>query len=46
MDNDGKPDIVLAMIYQADGGHVQPVVLRNLSERGSELKFDGPLLIG
>ena len=30
MDNDGRPDIVLSMIYQAEDGTMQPVVLRHL----------------
>lgn len=42
MDNDGKPDILLAMIYQDDKQGVQPVVLRNLSKRDGGLRFERP----
>jgi hypothetical protein len=42
MDNDGQPDLVLAVIYKNAAGQVQPVVLRNLSKRGGPLKFSDP----
>lgn len=42
MDNDGRPDLVLAVVYRDDRGRLQPVVLRNLSEPGGELKFTEP----
>ncbi len=42
MDNDGRADIVLAVISRDDRGQIQPVVLRNLSVRGGDLKFTEP----
>jgi hypothetical protein len=42
MDNDGKADIVLTVLFQDEQGRVQPVVLRNLSEQRGELKFSIP----
>ncbi|MCI0359462.1 MAG: CRTAC1 family protein [Planctomycetaceae bacterium] len=42
MDNDGRPDLFLAVIYRDERGAVQPVVLRNLAEKGGELKFSPP----
>ncbi|MCH5377851.1 MAG: CRTAC1 family protein, partial [Planctomycetes bacterium] len=42
MDNDGRRDIVLSVLYRDDRGRVQPVVLRNLTERKGNLKFGKP----
>ncbi len=42
MDNDGRPDLVLGVIYKDEAGRVQPVVLKNLSQRGGELRFSSP----
>lgn len=42
MDNDGVPDLVLGVIYKDDAGRVQPVILKNLSSRGGELRFSPP----
>jgi hypothetical protein len=42
MDNDGRPDLVLGVIYKDEAGRVQPVVLKNLSPRGGELRFSPP----
>jgi hypothetical protein len=42
IDNDGLPDLVLGVIYKDEAGRVQPVVLRNLSARGGDLRFSPP----
>jgi hypothetical protein len=42
MDNDGRRDIVLSVIYRDDQGRVQPVVLRNLTRQTGNLKFSAP----
>lgn len=42
MDNDGRRDIVLSVIYRDDHGRVQPVVLRNLSRLRGAPKFSRP----
>ena len=39
MDNDGRIDIVTTLLATNDAGQLQPVVLRNLSDRGGPLKF-------
>ncbi len=39
MDHDGRIDIVTTMLATNDAGQLQPVVLRNISPRGGELKF-------
>jgi hypothetical protein len=42
MDNDGRRDIVLSVIYRDDRGEVQPVVLRNLTPRRGNPEFSKP----
>lgn len=42
MDNDGRRDIVLSVIYRDDRGRVQPVVLRNLTPLPGKPKFSRP----
>jgi hypothetical protein len=42
MDNDGRRDIVLSVIYRDDRGRVQPVVLRNLTPPRGQPKFSRP----
>jgi hypothetical protein len=42
MDNDGRRDIVLSVIYRDDRGRIQPVVLRNLTSRRGTLRFSKP----
>lgn len=42
MDHDGRVDIVTTLLATNEAGKLQPVVLRNLSERGSELRFEPP----
>lgn len=42
MDNDGRPDMFLAVTYRDEQGRVQPVVLKNLAKRGGDLKFSEP----
>jgi hypothetical protein len=42
MDNDGKPDLFLAVIFKDERGRVQPVVLKNLSEKGGPIKLAEP----
>jgi len=42
MDNDGRRDIVLSVIYRDDRGRVQPVVLRNLTPLRGKPKFSRP----
>ena len=42
MDNDGRRDIVLSVIYRDDRGVVQPVVLRNLTPPRGKPKFSRP----
>lgn len=42
MDNDGKPDLFLAAVYKDDNGVIQPVVLKNLSAKGGDLKLSDP----
>jgi len=42
MDNDGRRDIVLSVIYRDDAGRVQPVVLRNLTPPRGMPRFSSP----
>jgi hypothetical protein len=42
MDNDGRADLVLAVLFSDPEGRQQPVVLRNLSQPGGPLKFSKP----
>jgi hypothetical protein len=42
IDNDGKPDLFLAVIFKDERGRVQPVVLKNLSEKGGQIKLAEP----
>jgi len=42
MDNDGRRDIVLSLIYRDSRGRVQPVVLRNLTPPRGKPKFSKP----
>ena len=42
LDNDGRIDILLAVITKDAQGSLQPVALRNLGERGQPLKFSAP----
>ena len=42
MDNDGRPDLFLAITYRDSQGRVQPVVLKNLAKRGGDLAFSPP----
>jgi hypothetical protein len=42
MDNDGRRDIMLSVIYRDDQGRVQPVILRNLSPARGEPRFSPP----
>ncbi len=42
VDNDGRNDIMLSMVYKPEGGPVQPFVLRNLTDNDSPLRFDVP----
>jgi hypothetical protein len=42
MDNDGRRDIMLSVIYRDGQGRVQPVVLRNLSLARGSPKFSPP----
>lgn len=39
LDNDGRTDIVTTLIATDESGQNQPVVLRNLSDRGGALRF-------
>lgn len=41
LDNDGRIDILLAVITKDDQGNFQPVALRNIGERG-QMKFSPP----
>ena len=42
VDNDGRVDIMLAIIYRGEDGKVQPVVLRNLGNTGGVPRFTPP----
>jgi hypothetical protein len=42
MDNDGRRDIVLSVIYRGDRGRIQPVVVRNLTPPRGPLRFSRP----
>jgi hypothetical protein len=42
MDNNGRPDLFLAVVYEDEQGRVQPLVLNNLSQKGGSLKFSEP----
>lgn len=42
VDNDGRIDVLLTVVARDASGRLQPVVLRNLTERGGPLKFSSP----
>jgi len=42
VDNDGRRDIVLSVLYRDGRGRIQPVVLRNLSPSRGDTKFSPP----
>jgi hypothetical protein len=42
LDNDGRIDILLAVITKDDNGNFQPVGLKNLTEHGKQLEFSPP----
>ena len=42
MDNDGRRDIVTAILYMDDQNRLQPVVLRNVGQPGAMPKFTRP----
>lgn len=41
-DNDGRIDIMLTVITRDEQGRIQPVVLKNLGDRGQDLNFSPP----
>lgn len=42
VDNDGRVDVMLTVVTRDAAGRLQPVVLRNLTDRGGALKFTPP----
>lgn len=41
-DNDGRNDLMLTVMTRDEQGNIQPVVLRNLTERGGPIRFSPP----